>query len=191
MTPSANADPGIPGFIPPSPGYVAWQAHLSRALQHKNTHMSTHDALYGGLAIDIARIHARATLLQPNVGINALHLPTMPAPAQFSAWTKAQMAAAALAMKNGYGGPAPFDTYARDATASLHSAAEELHKPLPPQTIEVVLKLPNGMTIGRAEAIVERSVSGQRSLARSRGAIQTVPYEPPALSALNEFLPMQ
>jgi hypothetical protein len=182
-TPSANADPG-------TPGYTAWQAHLSRALQHKNTHMSAHDALYGGLAIDLARIHARATLLQPNVGINALHLPTMPAPAQFAVWNKAQMAAAALATKNGYGGPTQFDTYARDATASLHSAAEELHKPLPPQTIEVVLKLPNGMTIGHAEAIVQRSMS-ERSQARSRGTVQTSPFEPAALSALNPFLPVQ
>jgi hypothetical protein len=183
-TPSANADPG-------TPGYVAWQAHLSSALQHKNTHMSAHDAIYGGLALDIARIRARARLLQPNVGIGALNLPSDPGSVHIGGWyarlwSPAQMAAGALATKNGYGGPTPFDTYARDATASLHSAAEELHKPLPPQTIEVVLKLPNGMTVGRAEAIVGRTLSAQRSRARSRGNIETSPVEPNALSTLTQ-----
>jgi hypothetical protein len=78
MSPSANADPG-------TPGYYAWQAHLARQLEHKNTHMSAHDAIYGCLAIDygclafdIARIHSRARLLQPNVGIRRLYLQTGP-----------------------------------------------------------------------------------------------------------------
>jgi hypothetical protein len=48
-TPSANAAPGTPGFI-------AWQAHLTRAMQYKNTHITAHAAVYSGLAMDIARI---------------------------------------------------------------------------------------------------------------------------------------
>jgi hypothetical protein len=114
----------------------------------------------------------------------------MPAAAHFAVWDKAQIAAAALATRNGYGGPVQFDTYARDATASLHRAAEELHKPLPTQTIAVILKLPNGMTIG-AEATVGRSLSAQRSKARSKGTIPTSPREPAALATIEQYLPVQ
>jgi hypothetical protein len=88
-----------------------------------------------------------------------LGLPLAPSGVHMQAWNRAQIAAGALAMQKRYGVPVQFDTYACEASSTLHHAAEELHKPLAMQTIEVVLKLRNGITIARAEPIFERSVS--------------------------------